>query len=95
MDANLIIFLVWMVTIIILAAMKNVPAFNREFTALMMAGNFLFYKLIDQGTFVVVLLTFLGLRTGQKYMEMKNNKKNNKDDFEEFKKDFLKRNNKQ
>lgn len=66
---KLSIFVVWISVTMWLAADKRIPAFNREFTALIFATSCLFYGLITAELWIGIAMIYLGVRTFQKIKE--------------------------
>lgn len=67
--ANLVIFVFWVSAVMYLAADPRIPAFNREFSGLIIATACLFYGLITAELWTMALMVFLGIRTYQKSKE--------------------------
>lgn len=67
--ANLVIFVFWVSVVMYLAANPRIPAFNREFSGLIIATACLFYGLISSELWAMALMVYLGIRTFQKSKE--------------------------
>lgn len=74
---QLIVFVVWISVVMYLAADPRIPAFNREFTAVIITTACLFYSLVPAELFTTVVLAYLGIRTYQKKVNHENGKGNN------------------